>query len=330
MISRFREEARGAGGERKNPSAPDPRPSTLPITDDLAEAVAEWESWLRDVKRASRHTVVSYQTDLRHFCGFLSAHQGGKVGLKELSALEPRDIRSWLASRLDDFEAGSTARALSTVKSFFRWLKRQEKTQNEAVFHVRSPKIKKAVPKALMEEQSSAALAAIGDHEEPWVGKRNLALLTLIYGCGLRISEALAVAPQDIGGDVLQITGKGNKQRQVPMLPVVNAALADYAAACPYPLEKNAPLFRGARGRKLDAAIFQRELKKLRQAINLPDSATPHAFRHSFATHLLSAGGDLRSIQELLGHASLSTTQRYTKVDTRRLMEAYKDAHPRA
>ncbi len=307
------------------------RSEPLPVSDELAALITEWKNWLRDIKRASRHTIVSYQNDLRHFCEFLSAHQGGKVSLKDLEKLEPRDIRSWLAARMEGYEASSTARALSTLKSFFRWLEKQGKIKNEAVFHIRSPKIKKAIPKALAEEQSAAALAAIGSqHEEEWLGKRDLALLTLIYGCGLRISEALSITPQHIGGDVLLITGKGNKQRQVPVLPIVKEAIADYMSSCPYPLTPSLPLFLGARGKKLDAAIFQRELKKLRAAINLPDTATPHAFRHSFATHLLSAGGDLRSIQELLGHASLSTTQRYTHVDSKRLMDAYKSAHPRA
>lgn len=303
----------------------------LPVTDELAQAIAEWQSWLKDIKRASKHTAVSYQNDLGHFFRFLSGYYGGKLKLAALEKLEPRDIRSWLASRLNEYEPASTARALSTVKSFFRWLEKQNKIKNEAIFHVRSPKLKKAVPKALAEEQSEAALAAIGSqHEQEWLNKRDLALLTLIYGCGLRISEALAVTPKDVEGDTIRITGKGNKQRQVPVLPIVKTAVEEYIASCPYKMTASSPLFFGARGKKLDAAIFQRELKKLRAAIGLPDSATPHAFRHSFATHLLSAGGDLRSIQELLGHASLSTTQRYTHVDTKRLMDAYKSAHPRA
>lgn len=302
----------------------------LPITDDLAQLIAEWEGWLRDIKRASRHTVISYRNDLAHFLAFLSRHYGGKLKLAALEKLEPRDIRGWLASRMETYEASSTARALSTVKSFFRYLEKQGKIKNEAVFHIRSPKIKKSVPKALAEEQSQAALAAIGGHEEAWVGKRNLALLTLIYGAGLRISEALSLPLGSVSGDSLVITGKGNKQRQVPLLPIIKETIADYIASCPYALEKDSPLFLGARGKKLDAAIFQRELKRLRQAIGLPDSTTPHAFRHSFATHLLSAGGDLRSIQELLGHASLSTTQRYTKVDRERLLKSYRNSHPRA
>jgi len=296
----------------------------------LAALVGEWEGWLRDVKRASRYTIISYQNDLRQFFGFLSEHLGGKVTLKHLENIEPRDIRAWLASRMNDFEAASTARALSTIKSFFRWLEKQGRLKNEAVFHIRSPKIKKPLPKALAEEQSAAALAGIGEHKEEWIRKRDLALLTLIYGCGLRISEALGLLRGAMPADSLVITGKGNKQRVVPVLLVVKEAIEDYLKACPFSLEADSPLFLGKRGKKLDAAIFQRELRLLRASLGLPESTTPHAFRHSFATHLLSAGGDLRSIQELLGHASLSTTQRYTHVDRDRLQKAYKAAHPRA
>ena len=308
-----------------------PSSEPLPASDELGALVREWESWLRDIKRSSKYTIVSYRTDLGQFLGFLSNHTGGKVSLKTLEKLEARDIRAWLASRLDDFEAASTARALSSVKSFFRWLEKQNKLKNEAVFHIRSAKLKKPLPKALAEEQSASALAGIGEQQkEEWVGKRNLALLTLIYGCGLRIGEALSLRYKDKPGEALVITGKGNKQRVVPVLPVVQAAIEDYLASCPYSFEPDSPLFLGARGKALNAAIFQRELRILRRALGLPESTTPHAFRHSFATHLLSAGGDLRSIQELLGHASLSTTQRYTHVDKHRLLKAYKNAHPRA
>jgi integrase/recombinase XerC len=303
----------------------------LPVSDELAKLAREWEEWLRDVKRASKHTIISYQNDLSQFFGFLSQHLGGKANVKNLEALEPRDIRGWLASRMETFEAASTARALSTIKSFFRWLEKQGKLKNESVFHIRSPKLKKPLPKALAEEQSAAALAGIGSqHKDEWVNKRDLALLTLIYGCGLRISEALGLTRDAMQADSIVITGKGNKQRVVPVLPVVKEAIEDYLKSCPHIFESGSPLFLGTRGKKLDAAIFQREIRLLRQALGLPESTTPHAFRHSFATHLLSAGGDLRSIQELLGHASLSTTQRYTHVDRDRLQKAYKAAHPRA
>jgi len=299
---------------------------------EVSSVVASWQEWLATVKRASRHTVVSYGNDLGHFIGFLNGHFGGRIAMAHLEKLQAKDIRAWLASRGGDYEAASNARALSTVKSFYRYLEKQGYAKNAAIFHIRSPKIKKALPKALAVEQAAQAMEEMGKHHnEDWINRRDLALLVLIYGCGLRISEALSLRYRDIPkGDTLSIIGKGNKERQVPVLPAVKTAIAEYVESCPYPLTSDAPLFIGARGKKLDPAIFQRELRKLRAQLNLPDTTTPHAFRHSFATHLLSAGGDLRSIQELLGHASLSTTQRYTHVDKERLMSAYKNAHPRA
>jgi integrase/recombinase XerC len=304
----------------------------LPVTDSLQQAIQAWQDWLRDLRRCSPHTLLSYGNDLRHFCRFMSAHKGGRVDFADLRGLEPRDIRAWLAQRVQEFEPASTARALSTVKSFFRYLEKNHGVENAAIFHIRGPRLKRALPRALAEEQAGRALQAIGQqHEEEWVNKRDLALLVLIYGCGLRISEALGLRYADRpAGDSLSITGKGNKQRMVPVLPLVKTAIEEYIAACPHPFAPDSPLFYGKRGKALDPAIFQLQLRKLRQALNLPESTTPHAFRHSFATHLLSAGGDLRSIQELLGHASLSTTQRYTHVDRERLLAAYKTAHPRA
>jgi len=304
----------------------------LPVTPDLQKTIIEWQEWLRHVRRGSEYTIVSYANDLQHFCSFLSEHLGGRVNIKALEKLETRDIRAWLASRLHEYEASSTARALSTVKSFYRYLEKQDILANSAVFHTRGPKLKKALPKALAEDQAQQALEMVGtQHEEEWVNKRDLALLILIYACGLRISEALSLTYKDIPtSDSLSIVGKGKKQRMVPVLPIVKEAISDYVHSCPYPFTATTPLFYGQRGKALDPAIFQLQLRKLRASLNLPESTTPHAFRHSFATHLLSAGGDLRSIQELLGHASLSTTQRYTHVDKTRLMNAYKNAHPRA
>jgi integrase/recombinase XerC len=219
------------------------------------------------------------------------------------------------------------------VRGFFRHLEKGGVLENPAVHHVRTPKLPKSLPKALSEDQSLASLAGVGaNHKEEWVTLRDVALLTLIYGCGLRIGEALALTPAQLpeGALALTLTGKGNKQRMVPILPQVHEAIAAYKKACPFALAPKEPLFKGARGKKLQPAIFQKEIRQLRSALGLPDSATPHAFRHSFATHLLAGGGDLRTIQELLGHADLSTTQRYTKVDHERLLSAYQKAHPRA
>lgn len=310
---------------------------TLPVTPALSTTITAWEEWMRHVKNASNHTLVSYRHDLDHFCRFLSNHLGERVDLPHLHGLQARDFRSWLASRHGEYESTSTARALSTIKSFFRYLEKQDKVKNTAIFHIRGPKTKKSLPKALAETQAAEAIEGIAtQHEEPWIARRDTALLLLIYGCGLRISEALSLRHKDIptqkssGGDTLSVIGKGNKQRHVPMLPMIREAIEDYLAHCPYPFTASSPLFVGKQGKPLDPGVFQRNLRHLRRALGLPESTTPHAFRHSFATHLLAGGGDLRSIQELLGHASLSTTQRYTHVDKQRLLSAYSSAHPRA
>lgn len=302
------------------------------IAPDARAALADWLSHLRDVRRYSRHTLIAYEQDTRQFLDFLSGHLGQAAGLAALTPLEARDFRAWLASRVGAFEAASTARALSTVKHFFRYLERRELAANAAVFQIRGPRLGKSVPRALDEGQAAAALDGIGEqHAQAWLNLRDAALLVLIYGCGLRISEALALRYGDLPlKDTLPVTGKGQKQRLVPVLPVVRQAVEAYRGACPYRFTRDMPLFLGARGGALDAGVFQLQLRRLRARLNLPETTTPHAFRHSFATHLLSSGGDLRSIQELLGHASLATTQRYTRVDRERLLAAYKDAHPRA
>lgn len=304
----------------------------LSLSIEAQHHLRAWIAYLRDVRRYSEHTLESYEQDLREFMGFLSGHWGGGVALARLETLEAKDFRAWMAARMGQFEASSTARALSSVKHFFRYLEKQGLVSNAAIFHMRGPKLKKAVPKALGVAEAAEATEEIGLlHHEEWVNLRDVALLVLIYGCGLRISEALSLRYGDVPlKEVLAITGKGKKQRMVPVLPAVGRAIDAYVAACPYPFSEEMPLFVGARGKPLDAGVFQLQLRKLRTRLNLPDTTTPHAFRHSFATHLLSSGGDLRSIQELLGHESLSTTQRYTQVDKARLLAAYKGAHPRA
>jgi len=303
---------------------------TLPVVDDVAGQVSAWLEWLARTRYASQHTLTSYEHDIGHFLGFIAEHLGKRLELADLAGLEARDFRAWMASRAPDYQASSTARALSTVKSFYRRMEKQAGIENAALFHLRGPKIPKALPKALAEDQAGALLGAL-EQGEGWLQKRDLALTVLIYGCGLRISEALNLNyGQRPLGDVITILGKGRKERQVPVLPVVVAAIADYAAHCPFAFEPEGALFVGLQGKRLDAAVFQKKLRSLRAQLGLPESATPHALRHSFATHLLSDGADLRSIQELLGHASLSTTQRYTHVDRARLLKAYKNAHPRA
>jgi integrase/recombinase XerC len=308
--------------------------AALPVDKKLRDQLSHWQEWLVHQKHFSAHTLTAYQIDIRHFLSFINQHAGDEVTLTTLKELALRDFRSWLAARhREEFSATSTARAVSVMRSFYRYLEKQNVIENTAAFHIRTPKLPKSVPKALGEEQAIASLDMVGvTHKQDWVRLRDVALLTLIYGCGLRISEALNLTPKDlpVGATAITLIGKGSKERMVPVLPQIHEALAGYKKACPFDLAPSEPLFRGLRGKPLQPAIFQKEIRYLRAALGLPDSATPHAFRHSFATHLLASGGDLRTIQELLGHADLSTTQRYTKIDHERLLSAYQKAHPRA
>ena len=302
---------------------------------DLASAIAEWQAWLRDEKRASPHTCLAYRRDLAHFLGFLAGHRGGAAGLADLQALAAADFRAWLAARAaTGLQRTSTARALSTLRGFFRWLKRRGLADNPALACLRTPKLPKAVPKALTAAEAEEVVATVAElSDDDWIGKRDAAVLLLLYGCGLRIGEALGLtrgmAPRR-GQEALVVTGKGNKQRMVPLLPVVTAAIDDYLAACPFAQQKDAPLFLGTRGGPLTARRVQQRMQDLRPLLGLPESATPHALRHSFATHLLAGGGDLRAIQELLGHASLASTQRYTEVDVAGLLNVYDRAQAKS
>jgi len=306
-----------------------------PAAPALSQAASEWLVWLAAERRASPHTLAAYRRDLEDFLRFLADHLGGTPDLTDLSKLAVRDLRAWLALRAGrGLEASSTARALSTLRSFAKRLARQGTGDIPAIRIVRTPKIAKSVPKALAEHETESLLAET-ETDDGWIVRRDRALFTLLYGAGLRISEALDLkrrdAPKPDGKDhVLKIRGKGGKERIVPILPVVAEAIAHYLAAVPFAIAPDGTLFLGARGDRLAAAIAQRSLRALRQRLNLPDTTTPHALRHSFATHLLGSGSDLRTIQELLGHASLSTTQRYTKVDAARLKAVYSRAHPRA
>lgn len=300
----------------------------------LLDERQKWLDALGNERRLSAHTLDAYERDTRQFLFFLTGHLGGPTTLKDIEALRPADFRAFLANRRrDGAGARSLGRNLAGLRSLLRYLERKGLVNAAGAGAVRSPKQPKSLPKPLSDSQ---AITVVSDeaqlHEEPWIAARDAAVLTLLYGCGLRISEALDMLPGDIGpgASALRITGKGNKTRIVPLLPIVIEAVERYRSLCPYDLEPDLPLFRGARGGKLHQGIIQRGMQKLRGAFNLPDSATPHALRHSFATHLLAGGGDLRTIQELLGHASLSTTQVYTGVDSSRLLEVYDRAHPRA
>ena len=301
---------------------------------DLADAIEQWLSWLTHERRGSAHTVDGYARDLKDLLRFLEEHRGQTPTLADFAAADRNDFRAWMAARARrGVEAASTARALSAAKNFARFLAKRGLAQNGALGGMRNPKLPRAVPKPLNAIEAEDALDAIaGLHEAEWIGKRDLAVLTLLYGAGLRISEALSLARKDAPkpGAALRIKGKGNKTRVVPVLPVVAEAIADYLKALPIPCEPEGPLFLGARGKRLSPRLVQMAMQKLRLQLGLPETATPHALRHSFATHLLAGGADLRAIQELLGHSSLSTTQRYTEVDAARLLAVYNAAHPRA
>jgi integrase/recombinase XerC len=314
------------------PALPEPVPlARFSAADDLRAAIGLWAAWLTGERRASAHTVAAYGRDLAFFLDFLTEHLGELPSLAAINTLRPGDFRAYLARRAQDgIERGSLARGLSVLRGFLRFLQRRGLAATTALAALRSPKLPHSVPKPLTVEDAAGSLDAAAATNK-WKGKRDTAILTLLYGCGLRLSEALGLsrgaAPL---GEMLIITGKGSKQRLVPVLPAVCEAVADYLAACPFMLPKDGPLFVGSRGGPLNPRIVQRQMAALRGFLGLPDTATPHALRHSFATHLLGAGGDLRAIQELLGHASLSTTQRYTSVETERLLAIYDAAHPRA
>jgi|HubBroStandDraft_1064217.scaffolds.fasta_scaffold00825_9 integrase/recombinase XerC len=318
---------------------PDPVPlARYAAAPDLVPVIAGWIEQLKTEKRASAHTLAGYGRDFAAFLDFLRDHQGGLPSIASLASLQPRDFRAFLAARAArDLAKTSQARALSVLRGFFRFLDRRGYAKNDALSVLRGPRLPRSVPKPLSISDADAALdaAEIGqDSAAPlWIAARDAAILTLLYGCGLRLSEALDLTRRQAplpGVASLTITGKGAKQRLVPLLPAVGEAIEAYLAACPYALAPEGPLFVGQRGGQLGPRQVQRLMEQVRLSLGLADTATPHALRHSFATHLLSGGGDLRAIQELLGHASLSTTQRYTEIDQTRLLDIYAKSHPRA
>ena len=303
---------------------------------DAATAISQWLATLRVEKRFSSHTLSAYQRDIVQFCRFLTTHLGKAPSLDDFSKLSPLDLRSFLASRRKQgVESRSLARQLSTLRTLFRYLARQGLAENAAITAMRSPKIGHAIPKPL---RSDAALKLTKAEnlttgtDPAWIAARDAAVLSLLYGSGLRISEALGLTRKEapIETDILRIKGKGGKMRLVPVLKPTSQAIAEYVSLCPFSLAETGPLFLGAKGGPLSPRIAQMLMQRMRGALGLPDSATPHALRHSYATHLLAAGADLRAIQELLGHASLSTTQIYTEADRDHILAQYQKAHPRA
>ncbi len=303
------------------------------IPEAITQALADWLEHERVMDGAAAHTVAAYRRDVTGWLAFLAGHLDGPPTPQRIGTLATADLRAWMAhERGRGIGARSLARALSAVKGFARFLARRDGIDPVAVLSARAPRFMAKLPRPLPEEAARAMVdRAETLAEEPWIAARDAAVLALLYGAGLRISEALALT----GGDaplpeVLRIRGKGGRERLVPVLPALRAAVEDYRALCPHTLTTDGPLFRGARGGALNPRLVQKAVETLRLQLGLPATATPHALRHSFATHLLAAGGDLRVIQELLGHASLSTTQAYTAVDAAQLMDIYDRAHPRA
>lgn len=317
--------------------APRPTPDTAPeleLGGDLDGSLARWLTHLEFTVGRSPETIKAYDRDLRNFLAFLRRHLGHAPCLADLDRLDLKAFRGFMAARRKDgLTSRSLSRTMSALRTYIRWLDVTGVSENRAILRISMPKLPHAVPKPLTIEKATAVVDAIGDAAETWIGARDTAVLLLLYGSGLRISEALTLTPRDAptaGRDVIRITGKGDKERLVPILPVTQTAIDRYIGLVPFTLEPDQPLFRGAKGGPLSPRIIQLAMARLRDALQLPATATPHALRHSFATHLLSAGADLRQIQELLGHASLSTTQVYTEVDRAQLLRVYDAAHPRS
>ncbi len=305
------------------------------VSPAVLDAAAGWLDHLRALDGAAANTQRAYSTDIFGFLGFLALHDGEATGCGRLARITQSDMRAYMAhERARGVQARSLARALSAVKSFIRWLSDRDGFDATVVLATRSPKFTRKLPRPLSPDAAVAMIGAVGDQaHEDWVGARDIAVVTLMYGSGLRISEVLGLTGAQVPlPEVLRILGKGGKERMVPVLPVAARAVADYVRLCPFGLaaEPGLALFRGTRGGPLNPRLVAKVVEQARMGLGLPATATPHAMRHSFATHLLDAGGDLRTIQELLGHASLSTTQAYTAVDTARLMQVYEASHPRA
>ena len=305
----------------------------LPLADDLRRATAVWFDHLAHERGCSPATLASYERDLRQFVGFLKRDLRHPPCLADLARLDVKAVRRFLSARRREGAASrSLARTVSALRTFYRWLETTDRIANRALAQVAMPRLPHTLPKPLTVDKA-VALVEGEETGQDWIRARDVAVMLLLYGAGLRISEALGLARRDApvaGRDVLRITGKGGKERLVPILPVTQRAVERYLALCPYPLDPAAPLFVGARGGPLAPRLIQLAIARMRDELALPETATPHALRHSFATHLLAAGADLRQIQELLGHASLSTTQVYTEVDRDRILAVYDSAHPRA
>jgi integrase/recombinase XerC len=313
---------------------PPTQDGSLPLGGEVVDAVETWLAHLSHDRALSPLTCEAYARDIGTFLAWLTRHLGHAPCAGDLEHLNAKTVRAFLAARRKQgIESRSLARALSALRVFFRWLEKQDHLKNRAFQNVQRPKVGHSVPKPLTQDRAAALVEGGVDAEEPWIAARDTAVLLLLYGAGLRLSEALSIIRKDAPTamrDVMRIVGKGQKERMVPILPVTRDAIATYIALCPYELKPEEALFRGAKGGPLSPRLIQLAMARVRDQLGLPQTATPHALRHSFATHLLSAGADLRQIQDLLGHASLSSTQIYTEVDRDRLLSVYAAAHPRA
>lgn len=301
----------------------------------MNEIIDEFKDYLGNTKRYSIHTVTAYETDVLDLLYFFAKFNDTQARIADIAKLDTLFFRSWLADRTRrKLSHKSTARALSSVRTFYKWLAKYKNISNDAIGLISSPKVERKLSKAVETTDVADMHTAIRavDNAEPWVAARDWALVVLIFGCGLRISEALSLKNSDIVGEPesLRILGKGNKERIVPVLPAVYTALEKYTKTCPFGHDLNAPLFRSVRGLPMSARMAEKVIEKIRHYLQLPDYVTPHALRHTFATALLAGGADLRSLQELLGHASLSTTQLYTRVNMAEIMDVYNHAHPMA
>ncbi|UNF51949.1 tyrosine recombinase XerC [Bartonella krasnovii] len=319
----------------KNDKRKDENSPLIPADHAVLTARKNWLEHLVKTRRMSVQTAQAYERDTRQFLSFLRQHLNQAPTFTDLAHLRVNDLRAYLAyRRTNNVSARSLSRAIAGIRSFFKYLSREGIVNIPAAQLIRSPKHPKSLPKPLAIQSALHVVKQENQLEnEPWINARNAAVLMLLYGCGMRISEALSLTPEqfsDLEKTSLYITGKGGKTRLVPLIKIVHEAVQNYLKCCPYPLKDNQPMFRGARGGPLQPAIIQKTVRNLRTSLGLPETATPHTLRHSFATHLLSRGGDLRTIQELLGHASLSTTQTYTHVDTDHLLEIYQKTHPRS
>lgn len=300
------------------------------IDDNCIDIIKTWLKYLKHERCYVDNTCEAYKRDIENFLEFCSQHLAQQVTIITLSTISIHNIRSWLTKRkIKGIAMSSNARAISVVRSFYRYVKRRYSIDNQAIFNISMPKVAKNLPRVLSHQEIDKLIQNFSDSPLHWIHKRDQAVIFLLYGCGVRISEALSLKVSDIQDDMLRIIGKGNKERIIPLLPYSKKIIQEYIEICPHLINPDQYLFVGKRGGRMSRTYFAHQLQKLRRRIGLPEVMTAHSFRHSFATHLLAEDLDIRSIQELLGHSNLSTTQNYTKVEKHHLLKSYAKAHPR-